>query len=449
MNLSKSKREFLLFALLSTLAVYRFSYLGFHYTPYLDDYIQYYFYPSLKNHWQMIYAGGVGVLFTRPLAGLFDLFLWSCFQENPGIAVAIISFLHGISSVLFYKSANRCGVKVGLLFMVFYIFMPVNIEGTYWLSAASRIVFSMFLISLSLYFLTVKKTVLFVIFNFLSVWFYEQTAFLALCLAIAACIISNKPKKMIFPILSFAALLAFYMKFGGAGDNAHRMELATFPQLWENFLNTITAFFKVLGPVQLKITTIGFTRGFRQLAADFSLLWLGVLVVLIMGVLHFSQSIDIPQRLNRKNIVLGVALTAIPLLPFAVVRGSFFNLRNIAPCILGISLISDSLLSVLAKRFSHILAAVLIFVFSISATSEVCDYQYTAGRDFDLAKRIAREVKADTVSVSVRINSPKYYPQNAPHGDHIMSMTGSDWGLTGIVRTISGNNKVVVEVKGE
>lgn len=447
MSLSKTKHEFLLFALICVLAIYRFSYLGFTYTPYLDDYIQYYFYPSLENHWQRIYAGGAGVLFTRPLAGLFDLCFWSLFGKNLGFAVAIISLMHGISGVLFYKAANRCGLRTGLLFLVLYVFLPINVEGTYWLSASSRIVVSMFLVSLSVCFLTAKKTMLFAVFSFLSVWLYEQTAILSACCAATVCIATRQCKKLILPAISFAAFFCFYLKMGGMGDNAQRMAFNSAFEIWEGASETISMFLKALGPVQLRIIAVGFWRGFRRLAMDFSLLWIGTLVALAMGVLYFSQGADIPQKVNKRSIVFGIIIIIFTLLPFALLKNSFLNLRSIVPCSLGLALILDGILSVSAKRFSHILAAILIFIFSVSAVSEVCDYQYTANRDFELASEIAREINETTTSVSVRINSPKYYPQNAPYGDHIMSIIGSDWGITGIVRTVSGNSKVVVKTK--
>ena len=73
MEISKKEYEYLLFAVMVALTLFRFSYLGLKYTPYLDDYIQYSYYPQLQNKWQRVYWGGAGVLFTRPLAGLFDM----------------------------------------------------------------------------------------------------------------------------------------------------------------------------------------------------------------------------------------------------------------------------------------------------------------------------------------------------------------------------------------
>ena len=79
MEAIKAKDEKYLYVLIVILSVYRFSYYGFIYTPYLDDYVQYSYYPSLPEHWQRVYVGGTGVLFSRPLAGILDLVLCGSF----------------------------------------------------------------------------------------------------------------------------------------------------------------------------------------------------------------------------------------------------------------------------------------------------------------------------------------------------------------------------------
>ena len=49
--------------------------------------------------------------------------------------------------------------------------------------------------------------------------------------------------------------------------------------------------------------------------------------------------------------------------------------------------------------------------------------------------------------ITIKISSPIYLPQNAVYHDHIKSMVGSDWGVTGIVRTISGNRNLKITIK--
>ena len=176
---TEHRREFFRFFTLVALTFLRFSYLGFRYTPYLDDHIQYIFYPSLDNGWENILADGARILATRPLAGIFDYFLWSRFSQHLGIAIAVISITYGLSAVFFHKAFRHIGIELGPVFFVFYLFLPSNTEGTYWLSASTRIVISLFLISVSLLFIAKEKTILFTVFNFLSIWFYEQTAILS------------------------------------------------------------------------------------------------------------------------------------------------------------------------------------------------------------------------------------------------------------------------------
>lgn len=442
MKLSKSNREVLLCGIIVLLSVYRFSYFGFKYIPYLDDYVQYSFYPSLPDVWENVYAGGAGVLFSRPLAGILDLFLWSKMYSVAGLAVAILSLMHGFSAIFFYKGIRLCGIEVGLLFLAFYTFMPINCEGTYWLSAASRIVPSMLLVSLTLFFGAKRRTLPFAICTFLSMWFYEQTAVLSFAVATVVCIIKREYLKIGIPLISFAALVAFYLSVGELGDNAHRMGISNMGEILKNLKNTILGSGESFTTVQTKIMLRGFVRGFRLVAKDFSILWIGVLCVLIMCACVASE--EDRARLTRNRWILGAAFLMLPLLPFLVSNGSFFNLRNAVPCALGAALLFEGAVSFLLGRFSRLVAGVLIFVFIVSNVSEVADYTFVAKRDYETAVKISEQVTASTNIISVKLSSPVYYPQNAPYGDHIMSMTGSDWGVTGIVRTLSKNPKLEV-----
>ncbi len=75
----------LFFAAFLALCIFRCSYLHFSYTPYLDDYVQYRLYPSIKNPVKNIFFGGAGTLTTRPLAGLLDFYVISRFWDRLGI----------------------------------------------------------------------------------------------------------------------------------------------------------------------------------------------------------------------------------------------------------------------------------------------------------------------------------------------------------------------------
>lgn len=440
---TEHRREFFWFVTLVTLSFLRFSYLGFRYTPYLDDHIQYIFYPSLDNGWENILAGGARILATRPLAGIFDYFLWSRFSQNLGIAVAIISIIHGISAVFFHKAFRHIGIELGPVFFVFYLFLPSNTEGTYWLSASSRIVVSLFLISVSLIFAAKEKIVLYTIFNFLSIWFYEQTAILSLFCAVMFFVILKDYSKIVIPSLSFALLIFFYVWFGKAGDNAHRLSAVHFSELPHHIIEVITDIFTAFIPITFKIITIGFVRSVNTIFKDFFWLWFAVIGFLSVCAVILAR--EHQNKSPKTKILLGIIFALSPMLPFFVTNNEF-ALRNIVPCLLGIAMILDGIVPLLLRSFTPIFASVCLIVFSVATASETIDYEKTARHDVALAQNISESVTPETKRISVKITTPAYLPQNAVFGDHIKSMVGSDWGVMGIVRTVSGNQHLIVDV---
>lgn len=427
------------------LAVFRFSCLSFCYIPYLDDYIQYFYYPSFEDPWQTVLLGGTKVLFTRPLAGLLDRFFWSLFSNNLGTALIIISCLYGASGILFYKTFENLSLTLSPLFLVVYLLFPLNTEGTYWISASSRIVVSLALTALSGYFLTKNRTMPFVLFSFLSVWFYEQTALLSVSFGIMLCILLNKPKKIIFPILNILALSAFYLVLGKYSDNADRLSpILDISGFYTHFKNLSAQIYEFLFPLSFKLIKNGFYRGINFIIQTHLAWWLILLIVLAS--LFFETSKSIKYTNSSKKLMIGILLTFIPFTPFFVSSNGTLNFRNFLPCLLGIALISDELLSRMLRSLAPALGATLIFIFSVVAACEVADYHRTALADLSIATKISKALPKDAESFTCQINSPDYYPQSAPKGDHIISMTASDWGPTGIVRLLSGNKKVKITV---
>ncbi len=440
---TKYRREFFWLVTLVTLSFFRFSYLGFRYTPYLDDHIQYIFYPSLDNVWEDIFVGGARILATRPLAGIFDYFLWSRFSHHLGVAVAIISIMYGISAVFFYKAFRHIEIELGPIFFVFFLFLPSNSEGTYWLSASTRIVVSLFLISVSLMFVTKEKTVLFTVFNFLSIWFYEQTAILSLFCAVMFFIVLKQYSKIIIPSLNFVLLVFFYLSFGSTGDNAHRFSMVHFSELLYHSGKTASDIITAFIPVTFRIITNGFMRSVNTIFENFSYLWFAVIGILSVCCVILAK--EHQGKSPKTKIVYGIILAVSPTLPFFVTNNEF-ALRNLVPCLLGVAIIFDGLMPFLLRSFTPILACVCLIVFSVATASETIDYEKTARHDVSLAQKISQSVLPETKQISVKITTPAYLPQNAIFGDHIKSMVGSDWGVMGIVRTVSGNHHLIVDV---
>jgi hypothetical protein len=85
----------------------------------------------------------IGLLSSRPFAGIFDVFVWAKFWDNLSIAMLILTAMYGVACYLFYRILNKY-VRCGFLFALLVGLAPFLSEGTYWISASSRIVVSLF-----------------------------------------------------------------------------------------------------------------------------------------------------------------------------------------------------------------------------------------------------------------------------------------------------------------
>ena len=107
-------------------AIVRMGFFGFKYFPLLDDYIQYGLYPIAQNPFINIYLK-IGNYASRPLAGIFDIYIWGKFWGNMGVALFILTLLHALSAYLFILSAEKLKVTLGVCFAV--IFSPLCSSG--------------------------------------------------------------------------------------------------------------------------------------------------------------------------------------------------------------------------------------------------------------------------------------------------------------------------------
>ena len=110
---------------------------GVQYWPQLDDYIQYHNYALSESFWEL--QTSMGLLASRPLAGLADYFIWGSMYDYMILGVAMISLALAVSAVLLKRQLSRY-FSIGPLFLVVMTLLPLGVEGTYWMSASTRVV---------------------------------------------------------------------------------------------------------------------------------------------------------------------------------------------------------------------------------------------------------------------------------------------------------------------
>ena len=489
-GLSKSEKR-LYFAFL-LICILRLGGEMFSYLPYLDDYTQYFHYPSL-NIAKNVLLGGAKTIYTRPLASLFDIYFWSLFKECLFLARLILCLMYGISGVLFHLSLNRLGVKVSPLFLVLYGFLPLGSEALFWISASSRIAFSLFLISLWLFFLLRKKRFLFVIFHFLSYWFYEQTAALSFSLCLVSAILKKDRYAAIFALVSAAIFALFYLTFGKMGINAARLETVSPFMVPKAIYAAGCEIFYIFTSVHKNLYTRGIPRGTKLLLSSPE--WLFIFALLSAMWFFLSKSYetscaDSPnakktslknfKKINFpkprcilffssdlfKKLALGTVLFFSAFAPFYIQKTLWLNLRNTAPAFLGFSLFFDALSNISLKQTANqnlkktpktilkaskkliiksAVGSAVLFIFLVVGVSEASDYRKTADFDRNVVLALCREYKkTGSTDLYLKVSLPKYLNQNSIYHDHITTLYQLDWGYSSAVRAITKTPKITV-----
>lgn len=438
---------------------------GFTYFHQLDDYIQYWAYPSAENVWQNIVMKQ-GLLCSRPLAGLSDVYVWGHFFDNMIIAVLIISVLYASSAILFL-SVFRKYFKTGFMFTVFYSLMPFFYEGAYWLSASSRIVVGLFFTATSVWILQrffesgKKRYILpFWLTQLISVCFYEQIFILSMVLNFGMIVLNLKDKdkrrNALLLIILIANAVIYYgiTKYFASTSSALgariKIEYPALTEWYFMFLKDVLTQLKTaFWDAPHAITYIGFVRGLKLIFTDG--LWLFALIALALAVVSYAickneKIYDEENSQKGLTVFVGLILSVMPIALFFVISNPYICMRNILPSFVGIALILDMVFAYLAKRRKKVMSlfaagiSVLFFVASISET-----HDYKAVYDFDML--IAQNVK-EVINKNDIEGRSAFIIQAGDRGtvnirfhEHASGVISSDWALCGLLNYINPNGK--------
>lgn len=453
-----------IFLVLFGLVFVRYCYYGLEYFYQLDDYIQYHNFTAYNQDlWAMLAKSGM--LAARPLAAVCDTFVWSHLYSSMIVAVGIISAMYAASAIFLHRVfAKHFGT--GFLFFVIYALLPLGFEGTYWVSASSRIVVGLFFASASLLFFELwcedgKKynLILFSVIQFISFCFYEQVVLFsgAATLIIMLCYAKKYSRsRASFGLLMFvnAALYVGITELAPSGINSGRSEL--FLPWQSNYSEQLVS--PLIG--QLKSAFIsgsagtfgkGLLRGFRLMLSEPNAIYV-IIVFALCASLFF-----ITKKIKRSNISFfpeffsGVFLALVPLTIFFLIKSPWFGLRNTVPSFCGLALMCDALFDLIFGKFKrgYITEAALISVLALlcctASVSELHDYRETTKADTAIVTAAVTAIKNTENSYNKSVwllnVDPSYVSDgNIYYHEHDSGVTSSRWAMTGAVAAISGTN---------
>ncbi|MEA4896252.1 MAG: hypothetical protein VB064_13480 [Oscillospiraceae bacterium] len=455
-----------LFFIIFGLIFVRYCYYGFNYFYQLDDYIQYHNYTAYyDDKWALI--NNLGMLSARPLAGIFDLFIWSRFYGCMILAVGIISAMYAASTILLHTVfSKRFGT--GYLFFIVYALLPMGFEGSYWVSASSRIVVGMFFAALSFYCFDKwcgeggkRELVLFAVMQFAAFCFYEQIVFYSGALTLVIMLLNVKGSGRSraawgFFMFANAALYAVITKLMPAGVYGERAELFL---PWQDGYKS-----EVFTPLLLQLKEVfvggsaamlggGLLRGFKLLISEPNALY-----VLAVPALCFAFY-SVVKKSHRENISFfaelfsGILLAAAPIVLFFFLKAPWFGLRNAVTSFCGLGLILDALFDLVfgrlksGKAAEDIIVAALALLCCVASVSELHDYRETTLADTRIATAASEAFEGVSFGNNDSIwllNVDASYVKNGNfyYHEHNYGVTSSPWALTGAIRAVSGRGEI-------
>lgn len=446
------KREIGIFAAFLLLCAVRFLAYGFVYYPQLDDHIQYRLYSGTP------YLEAVkkyGLLGARPLANSADVVFWGRLPLLLDLFLIICLFT--VTAFLLRKLFSR-HFGTGHLFTAALLLMPLNFEGTYWISASTRIVVGMFFAALSAFLFSdaVRKAkisllLLSVFCQLCTVGCYEQAFLLSCALDILLIFLEHKKTEKKSRILLWSAIPAMFLCallyfvfvgfFKGGplyGDSYALPNIFSVEFFTKHIPHTFSVIFAALPAAFLTLFS-GFGRGIKFIFSD-RLIFAAILILLACAALFLLLKKKNHEKPNRfpAALIAGLWLCAAPLAVFFLMNEPYYPLRCAVMSTVGGALLLDSVISRFCdKKYAYpaIVTAVSL-CFMIASVSELHDFRQTALDDEKVVRTVTGAIpEAEMVGRIGLLGVEESYLEsiNCRTEDHIVGVTSSDWAMTGAV----------------
>lgn len=442
---------------------------GLEYWPQLDDYIQYHNYPTAESFSALQKA--VGLLASRPLAGIADYFVWGRMFSFMLVGVAIIYLLYAVTTLVLWSVLGRF-FRIGPLFPVIVALLPLGVEGTYWMSASTRVVVGMFWAALAAWLFLEwmdgprrQTLAAFLVCQLLPFGFYEQAGILAVTLTVGVAILryiyrAEDRKKCLLALWAPASMVLYLLltkllSNGGVYGSRAALILPVSRYYFTTFLPDILGQIrKVFLNADLRILMRGFVRTAGQLLQGRLLVWFAVTAALCAGVWQLGRKAKTAEgRLPLwLQLVSGLLLAAAPVTLFLILDNPWFSLRGAVTSFPGLALMADGVMEALwtktgvRREAPAALAALCALAFCMAGASEIADYRDTYQADQRAARAVLDVISADladeedypALSVGILGLEPTFLPrQNYLWHEHVTGCTESSWAFSGLVGSLA------------
>lgn len=424
------------FALLVMLIIPRIIY-GFKYFPVVDDWFLYYG-SSIKTDHSVNLA-------SRPFAALTDRYILTPMADHMIVAQIILMILLAAAAYMLYKAFESSRIAVGAFFVLMIAMPPAGFEGVYWVSAASRIVPSVFFISLALYsecryIITNKKRyiILTVAAGIMSVGFYEMMIPVYFVATAAAALIQRKKQWIITVPAALTIVAMLYYKLNG--DDPSISDRVMFVEA-EGFFQHIADLFKDYRILFTEIQKQLLSESIRDGLSAFNSKPI-LIVPAAAAAAVFAFTSDSKKGCSIiTDIGLGICLILAAVSVNVIMAYIRLPFRVAYPVCIGAALIAETLLSRIKPKLIYQAFVFCISVLCmISSAGQVSLYRYVHNNDIKYCDMLMQDEKIfDKGYLTYIFNERKYcYNDHLQYWEYIKSADESYAAITGMIKYRSG-----------
>lgn len=394
---------------------------------------------------------------VRPLAFFSDAYIFSWFWDNMYALLLIMLIMHVCNLFFVYKICQEIDIKLNGFCLILFALSPILMEGLYWISASTRIVFSLFLCLASIYLLLLsfkevkkgKKLAMFlssIILNLLCVGYYEQTIALNLFLFAFVLICLKKYRYMFIPLTSTVWIGIWYVYFMLNGKMQSRGAL-NLSGIFGAIINCCKDVY-----MNLKNSYLNFVYSLTPGREVIFGSWISIiLLALVAFFVYYLYKNNFEKDDNMhiwKKLLLGMIIFIAPFLPFLVLETSYIAMRNMYMSILGLMIILEVLIDLVLKPLSNekitnvIKTAITAFVmalFIISNIDGIHDFKKVNDLDNKVVKQVIDAVGDDAFekqkSISINYDMTKLV-EYKNLTNYVGSCIESDWAMAGKIQVM-------------
>lgn len=430
---------------------------GVIYFPVLDDYIQYGGYP-LYDKLSFVYFE-IGTVATRPFASLLDPALWGRFYPDLWIVLLIICFMFFVGTRLIDEVFKKLGIHITPFLYAVVLLIPLGFEGTYWISAASRICVGIFFSGVASVFLikAIKKSRLYLIgyipATVLSFGFYESVMVMSALLqfAVIFTLVRNNKKRFLYllcPVISGLGMVIYYKLAGNIGALGSRANGFVLTGIGEKFIELLRQYAEIIVKGGGLTTVKGAISGFLiAVSSPWGIVTLVLAVLISFACGYFGGKLEFRAK-AKFCIPFGILLIILPLVPNILSSEVWLTYRSVVVSFFGLVLVSAPLFVLILKKqkVRIVVIFLMVLMFSLGNINELDTYRRVHETDRKLVAEITRKLDDEVLSGSketiVVIPEEIVTPQVSYYKDHVKSVFDSDWALTGAVRAKARNIKI-------